>query len=138
MTWSSMCFKPISVHWKLRIWLANNTAQRFDIWYTSEKTALLFDHNLICDFKVELSRGWCFVLQPTPELWTQTLPHRTQIIYTPDISMILFQLDIKPGSVVIESGSLAKQTWKISAILSLIYLSKVPAVVPFLIILFVL
>ncbi|XP_037025689.1 tRNA (adenine(58)-N(1))-methyltransferase catalytic subunit TRMT61A [Bradysia coprophila] len=55
--------------------------------------------------KVELSRGWCFVLQPTPELWTQTLPHRTQIIYTPDASLILFQLDIKPGSIVIESGT---------------------------------
>lgn len=60
----------------------------------------------VTEFKVELSRGWCFVLQPTPELWTQTLPHRTQIIYTPDISMILFQLDIKPGSIVIESGEL--------------------------------
>lgn len=45
------------------------------------------------------------MLQPTPELWTKTLPHRTQIIYTPDISMILYQLDIKPGSVVIESGT---------------------------------
>lgn len=56
-------------------------------------------------FQVELSRGWAYVLQPTPELWTQTLPHRTQIIYTPDISMILYQLDVKPGSVVIESGS---------------------------------
>lgn len=56
-------------------------------------------------FQVELSKGWAFVLQPTPELWTQTLPHRTQIIYTPDISMILFQLEIRPGSVVIESGN---------------------------------
>lgn len=55
--------------------------------------------------RVELSRGWAYVLQPTPELWTHTLPHRTQIIYTPDISMILFQLEVKPGSVVIESGT---------------------------------
>lgn len=55
--------------------------------------------------KVELSRGWAHVLQPNPELWTQTLPHRTQIIYTPDISMILFQLEIRPGNVVIESGT---------------------------------
>uniref|UniRef100_A0A336LJD7 tRNA (adenine(58)-N(1))-methyltransferase n=1 Tax=Culicoides sonorensis TaxID=179676 RepID=A0A336LJD7_CULSO len=55
--------------------------------------------------KVKLSRGWGYLLQPTPELWSITLPHRTQIIYTPDISMILFQLDIKPGSVVIESGT---------------------------------
>lgn len=45
------------------------------------------------------------MLQPNPELWTQTLPHRTQILYTPDISMILFQLEIKPGSIVIESGT---------------------------------
>jgi tRNA (adenine57-N1/adenine58-N1)-methyltransferase catalytic subunit len=79
--------------------------------------------------KVELSKGWAFVfqvngngcvksfnyskyrvnfikfLQPNAELWTQTLPHRTQILYTPDISMILFQLEVKPGSVIIESGT---------------------------------
>ena len=55
--------------------------------------------------QIQLSKGWAYVLQPTPELWTQTLPHRTQIIYTPDISMILFQLEVKPGSVVIESGT---------------------------------
>ncbi|XP_041982700.1 tRNA (adenine(58)-N(1))-methyltransferase catalytic subunit TRMT61A [Aricia agestis] len=55
--------------------------------------------------KVQLSKGWGHVLQPTPELWSLTLPHRTQIIYTPDISMILLQLDLVPGSVVIEAGT---------------------------------
>lgn len=55
--------------------------------------------------KIVLSKGWAYVLQVNPELWTLTLPHRTQIIYTPDISMILFQLEIKPGSVVIEAGT---------------------------------
>ncbi|KAF5301606.1 hypothetical protein FQR65_LT08911 [Abscondita terminalis] len=55
--------------------------------------------------KIDLSKGWGYVLQPTPELWTLTLPHRTQIIYTPDISMILLQLEVSPGSVVIESGT---------------------------------
>lgn len=55
--------------------------------------------------RVELSKGWAYVLQPNPEMWTQTLPHRTQIIYTPDISMILYQLEVKPGSVVVESGT---------------------------------
>lgn len=55
--------------------------------------------------RVELSKGWAHVLQPNPELWTQTLPHRTQIIYTPDISMILHQLEVRPGSVVVESGT---------------------------------
>lgn len=54
--------------------------------------------------KVNLSNGWAYVLYPTPELWTQTLPHRTQIIYTPDISLIMFMLELKPGSIVIESG----------------------------------
>ncbi|KAG5884493.1 hypothetical protein JTB14_001288 [Gonioctena quinquepunctata] len=55
--------------------------------------------------KISLSKGWGYVLQPTPELWTLTLPHRTQIIYTPDISMIILQLELAPGSVVIESGT---------------------------------
>ncbi|XP_067619986.1 tRNA (adenine(58)-N(1))-methyltransferase catalytic subunit TRMT61A isoform X2 [Eurosta solidaginis] len=55
--------------------------------------------------RVELSKGWAYVLQPNPELWTQTLPHRTQIIYTPDISMILFQLEVRPGSLIVESGT---------------------------------
>uniref|UniRef100_H2Z0U5 tRNA (adenine(58)-N(1))-methyltransferase catalytic subunit TRMT61A n=1 Tax=Ciona savignyi TaxID=51511 RepID=H2Z0U5_CIOSA len=55
--------------------------------------------------KFTCSKGWVYVLQPTPELWTITLPHRTQILYTVDISMILFQLDLKPGSVVCESGT---------------------------------
>ncbi|KAK0074641.1 hypothetical protein PV325_008084 [Microctonus aethiopoides] len=55
--------------------------------------------------KVELSRGWAFVLQPTPELWTATLPHRTQIIYTADISLIIHLLELTPGSIVIETGT---------------------------------
>ncbi|XP_044258618.1 tRNA (adenine(58)-N(1))-methyltransferase catalytic subunit TRMT61A [Tribolium madens] len=55
--------------------------------------------------KITLSKGWGYVMQPTPELWTQTLPHRTQIIYTPDISMIILQLEIAPGSIVVESGT---------------------------------
>lgn len=54
--------------------------------------------------KVACSKGWMFALSLTPELWTLTLPHRTQILYTTDISMIILQLDLKPGSVVVEAG----------------------------------
>ncbi|GIY53850.1 hypothetical protein CDAR_452511 [Caerostris darwini] len=44
-------------------------------------------------------------LFPTPELWTVTLPHRTQILYAADISLIALQLDLKPGSIVCEAGT---------------------------------
>lgn len=64
-----------------------------------------FTINLLPREQIDMSKGWAFVLQPTPELWTITLPHRTQIIYTPDISMIIFQLEVRPGSIVVESGT---------------------------------
>ena len=49
-------------------------------------------------------KGWIQLLHPTPELWTLNLPHRTQILYTTDISVAILQLGIKPGSIVVESG----------------------------------
>merc|ERR1719167_1311128 len=55
--------------------------------------------------KVSLTKGYAYVLHPTPELWTKALPHRTQILYATDIAMIILQLELKPGSVVIESGT---------------------------------
>lgn len=52
-------------------------------------------------------KGQSFIrcLSPTPELWTKALQKRTQILYRADISMIIGTLNIKPGSVVIESGT---------------------------------
>lgn len=55
--------------------------------------------------RFDCKKGWIMPLRLTPELWTQLLPHRTQILYQADISMILLQLDIKPGSIIIESGT---------------------------------
>ena len=55
--------------------------------------------------KFECSKGWVYILNPTPELWTVSLPHRTQILYATDIAMVLFQLEVKYGSVVCESGT---------------------------------
>lgn len=54
--------------------------------------------------KVKCAKGFLHVLKPTPELWTINLTHRTQILYSTDISMVLMQLDLKNGSVVVESG----------------------------------
>ena len=47
---------------------------------------------------------YIYVLRPTAELWTYSLKHRTQILYTADIAMILMYLQLKPGQIVIESG----------------------------------
>ncbi|AET39982.1 tRNA 1-methyladenosine methyltransferase subunit GCD14 Ecym_5213 [Eremothecium cymbalariae DBVPG len=49
--------------------------------------------------------GFIHVLQATPELWTQSLPHRTQIVYTPDSSYIMQRLKCGPLSRVIEAGT---------------------------------
>jgi len=37
-------------------------------------------------------KGWMYVLRPTSALYTQSLAQRTQILYTPDISMVLARL----------------------------------------------
>jgi len=55
--------------------------------------------------KGSMGLGFLFVLPPTPELWTIALPHRTQILYSADISLIISTLDLCPGSVVVESGT---------------------------------
>ena len=44
-------------------------------------------------------------LSPTPELCTKSLQMRTQILYRPDICMIVGSLNIKPGSIVVEAGT---------------------------------
>ncbi|KAJ9122049.1 hypothetical protein QFC24_004276 [Naganishia onofrii] len=49
--------------------------------------------------------GYVHLLRPTPELWTLSLPHRTQIVYLPDISFITNELRVRPGSRVIEAGT---------------------------------
>jgi tRNA (adenine57-N1/adenine58-N1)-methyltransferase len=51
------------------------------------------------------SSGFLHVLPPTPENWTTSLPHRTQVVYTPDYSYILHRIRARPGTVLIEAGS---------------------------------
>lgn len=63
-------------------------------------------HVLLLLLQVYTSNGkqWVLILHPTSEWWTRALPHRTQILYTTDISMIVLQLELRPGSVVCECG----------------------------------
>ncbi|KAK3359872.1 S-adenosyl-L-methionine-dependent methyltransferase [Lasiosphaeria hispida] len=49
--------------------------------------------------------GFIHVLPPTPEIWTTSLPHRTQVVYTPDASYILHRIRARPGSTLIEAGA---------------------------------
>jgi len=49
--------------------------------------------------------GYIYVLKPTPELWTLALNHRTEILYSCDVSLIIYYLELKPGSIVLESGT---------------------------------
>lgn len=54
---------------------------------------------------VTASSGFVYILRPTPELWTSCLPHRTQVVYTPDYSYILQRIRARPGSRLIEAGA---------------------------------
>ena len=54
---------------------------------------------------VEATTGFVHLLPPTPEIWTASLPHRTQVVYTPDYSYILHRLRATPGTVLVEAGA---------------------------------
>ncbi|PFH56709.1 hypothetical protein XA68_16113 [Ophiocordyceps unilateralis] len=54
---------------------------------------------------VAAASGFIYVLRPSPELWTSSLPHRTQVVYTPDYSYILQRIRARPGSRLIEAGA---------------------------------
>ncbi|KAM4066614.1 tRNA methyltransferase complex GCD14 subunit [Hirsutella rhossiliensis] len=54
---------------------------------------------------VTAASGFVYILRPTPELWTSCLPHRTQVVYTPDYSYILQRIRARPGSRLIEAGA---------------------------------
>ena len=54
---------------------------------------------------VTATSGFIHLLAPTPENWTSSLPHRTQVVYTPDYSYVLHRLKARPGSQIIEAGA---------------------------------
>ena len=64
-------------------------------------------HSLETELKVatDAASGFVHILPPTPENWTTSLPHRTQVVYTHDSSYILQRLRVRPGSAIIEAGA---------------------------------
>ncbi|KAF4625695.1 hypothetical protein G7Y89_g12467 [Cudoniella acicularis] len=54
---------------------------------------------------VAAASGFIHLLPPTPENWTSSLPHRTQVVYTPDYSYILHRIRARPGTNIIEAGA---------------------------------
>lgn len=54
---------------------------------------------------VEARTGFVHLLPPTPEKWTTSLPHRTQVVYTPDYSYVLHRIKARPGTRIIEAGA---------------------------------
>ncbi|KAF7562298.1 hypothetical protein G7046_g1805 [Stylonectria norvegica] len=54
---------------------------------------------------IAAASGFIHILRPTPELWTSGLPHRTQVVYTPDYSYILQRIRAFPGTRIIEAGA---------------------------------
>ena len=63
------------------------------------------DDSAVQKAAVEASTGFVHLLPPTPEVWTTSLPHRTQVVYTPDYSYILHRIRAKPGTRLIEAGA---------------------------------
>ncbi|KAJ4293554.1 tRNA (adenine-N(1)-)-methyltransferase catalytic subunit trm61 [Kalmusia sp. IMI 367209] len=51
------------------------------------------------------SSGFAHLVPPTPETWTLCLPHRTQVVYTPDYSFIIQKMRLRPGDHIIEAGA---------------------------------
>ena len=55
--------------------------------------------------RARMGSGWVLALQPTPELWSCALNTRTQIVNSVDASVIVFNLDLSPGCIAVESGT---------------------------------
>jgi tRNA (adenine57-N1/adenine58-N1)-methyltransferase len=49
--------------------------------------------------------GFVRALRVTPELWTAALPHRTQVLYAADTALVCLRLGLRPGALVVESGT---------------------------------
>jgi len=51
------------------------------------------------------AKGWALLLKPNTDFYSHAIKNRTQILYTPDISMVLLKLKLRSGMLVGESGT---------------------------------
>jgi tRNA (adenine57-N1/adenine58-N1)-methyltransferase len=83
---------------------------REGFWDHSSIIGKPFGSRVVGRHRVNADRDRCpppviTVLRNTPELWSQALPHRTQIIVQTDIAVIIAKLGLRPGKVVAEAGT---------------------------------
>lgn len=55
--------------------------------------------------KRKRTKAFIYVLPLSPDIWSISLSHRTQILYHSDIALIISGLDLKGASIVAESGT---------------------------------
>lgn len=55
--------------------------------------------------KRKRTESYIYILPLSPDIWSISLQHRTQILYHSDIALILSGLEVKGGSLVAESGT---------------------------------
>lgn len=58
-----------------------------------------------CQVRSRKGGRWLALLRASPEFITQSLTHRTQIVYHADISLLRGLLDARPGRILCEAGT---------------------------------
>lgn len=62
-------------------------------------------HSKVKPSSAQQCAGFVHALRPNPSLWSMAMHHRTQIVYPHDVCIIALYLDLRPGSVLVESGT---------------------------------
>ena len=96
--------EPVMNHKRSRIATGEEPSTSSDMKDTPNETEELVEDEPV-KAAVAASSGFVHILKPTPELWTISLPHRTQVVYTPDYSYILQRIRAFPGKTLIEAGA---------------------------------
>ena len=80
-------------------------SHKFGSFYHDEIIGAMYGSKVYAHSLVYQQHHWLIIMHPTPEQWSMSLRHRTQILYPTDIALVLAQLYVKPGSIVYESGT---------------------------------